>query len=166
MTDLHELTALEQARAIRRREVSSLELTEHYLARTDALDVTVGAFITRTDDLARDAARAADERVAGADPDEPLGPLFGTVVPVKDLNFVAGVRCTLGSVVYDIHSAALVGDSLGLAYDFDCISLSIAFNETRSDYSDIVASRQIWMRLDLRTLGAATVATDLNSVAY
>ena len=63
-------------------------------------------------------------------------------------------------------AAGSVGDSLGLAYDYDCITLSLAFNETRSDYSDIVASRQIWMRLDLRTLGAATAATDLNSVAY
>ncbi|MFO1185039.1 MAG: LPS-assembly protein LptD [Bauldia sp.] len=71
-----------------------------------------------------------------------------------------------GSVVYDIRSAALVGDSLGIAYDNDCVSLSLAFNETRNDYSDIVASRQIWLRLDLRTLGAATTGVDLNSVAY
>lgn len=71
-----------------------------------------------------------------------------------------------GSVVYDIRSAALVGDSLGIAYDNDCISLSFAFNETRSEYSDIVASRQVWLRLDLRTLGAATTGLDLNSIAY
>jgi amidase len=102
MTELHELTALEQAAAVRRREVSSLELTEHYLERTDRLDATVGAFVTRTDDLAREQARAADERIASADPDEPLGPLFGTVVPAKDLVFVAGVRCRLGSVAYDL----------------------------------------------------------------
>jgi amidase len=102
MTELHELTALGQAAAIRRREISSLELTEHYLARTDRLGATVGAFVTRTDDLARDQARAADERIAAADPDEPLGPLFGTVVPAKDLVFVAGVRCRLGSVAYDL----------------------------------------------------------------
>ena len=102
VTELHELTALEQAAAIRRREISSLELTEHYIARTDATGDTVGAFITRTDDLARDMARAADQKVADADPDEPLGVLHGTVVPAKDLVFVAGVRCTLGSVAYDM----------------------------------------------------------------
>jgi len=102
MADLHDLTALEQAAAIRAGETTSLELTEHYLARTDRLDATVGAFITRTDDLARDAARAADARIASADADEPLGALFGTVVPAKDLVFVAGVRCTLGSVAYDM----------------------------------------------------------------
>jgi amidase len=102
VTELHELTALEQAAAIRRREISSLELTEHYIARTDATGDTVGAFITRTDDLARDMARAADQKVADADADEPLGDLHGTVVPAKDLVFVAGVRCTLGSVAYDM----------------------------------------------------------------
>ena len=102
MTELHELSALDQAAAIRRREFSSLELTEHYIARTDATGDTVGAFITRTDDLAREAARAVDQRVAEADPHEQLGPLFGTVVPAKDLVFVAGVRCTLGSAAYDI----------------------------------------------------------------
>ncbi len=102
MTELHELSALDQAAAIRTREISSLELTEHYIARTDATGELVGAFITRTDDLAREAARAADQRVAEADPHEQLGPLFGTVVPVKDLVFVAGVRCTLGSATYDI----------------------------------------------------------------
>lgn len=102
MTELHELSALDQAAAIRTREISSLELTEHYIARTDATGELVGAFITRTDDLAREAARAADQRVAEADPHEQLGPLFGTVVPAKDLVFVAGVRCTLGSATYDI----------------------------------------------------------------
>ncbi len=35
MADLHDLTALEQAAAIRAGETTSLELTEHYLARTD-----------------------------------------------------------------------------------------------------------------------------------
>ena len=113
MTELHEMTALEQAAAIRRREISSLELTEHYIARTDATGDTVGAFITRTDDLARDMARAADQKVADADPDEPLGVLHGTVVPAKDLVFVAGVRCTLGSVAYDMtaHEGSWSNDS-------------------------------------------------------
>ena len=103
MAELHDLTALEQARAIRRREISSVELTEHYRERSDARADDVGAFITRTDDLALEQARAADARVAAADAHESLGPLFGTVVPAKDLNFVAGVRCTLGSVTYDLR---------------------------------------------------------------
>jgi amidase len=102
MAELHDLTALEQAALVRRREVSPVELVEHYARRSDRLDAEVGAFVTRTDDLALDAARAAERRLAEAAPEEDLGPLYGTVVPAKDLVFVAGVRCRLGSVAYDM----------------------------------------------------------------
>jgi amidase len=101
MAELHDLTALEQAAAIRRREISALELAEHYIRRADALDAAVGAFITRSDDLARDAAREVDVRLA-RDGEEALGALAGTVVPAKDLNLVAGVRFTAGSAVVDL----------------------------------------------------------------
>ncbi|HET7901130.1 MAG TPA: amidase [Candidatus Nanopelagicales bacterium] len=102
MTELHWLSALEQAALVRRGEVSSVELTEHHLRRTDALDATVGAYVTRADDLALELARAADARVAAAGPDEPLPPLLGTVVPVKDLDALAGVRMRGGSAVVDV----------------------------------------------------------------
>lgn len=102
MTGLHDLSALEQATAMRRKEFSPVELLEHYQRRTDALDATVGAFVTRTDDLAREQASAAQRRILAAPADEPLGPLFGTVVPVKDLDLVAGVRTRFGSLTYDL----------------------------------------------------------------
>ena len=70
MTELHDLTALEQARAIRTREISAAELTEHYLRRVDARGDELGVFLARTDDLARSQAAAADARLAAADPDE------------------------------------------------------------------------------------------------
>ena len=38
MSALHELSAAEQREALRRRDVSSRELTEHYLDRIDRLD--------------------------------------------------------------------------------------------------------------------------------
>ena len=48
MAEPHDLTALEQADAIRRGELSSVELVEHHLRRVDALGDTVGAFVTVT----------------------------------------------------------------------------------------------------------------------
>ncbi|MCX6460558.1 MAG: amidase [Actinobacteria bacterium] len=102
MAALHDLTAVEQADAIRRRELSPVELTEHYLARSERLSDTVGAFITQTPELAREQARAAEQAVLDARDVSELPALHGVVVPVKDLNFVAGVRCTLGSVSYDL----------------------------------------------------------------
>ena len=102
--DLHDLTAVEQARAIRRGQTSSVELTEHYLRRSRDLTATVGAFVTITDDLALEQARAADRRVAESADPQTLPVLHGVVVPVKDLNQVKGVRCRSGSVVIDVIS--------------------------------------------------------------
>lgn len=102
MSALHDLTALEQADAIRTRTLSPVELAEHYLARTEALNDEVGAFITITPELALEQARAAEQAVMdSADPGE-LPVLHGVVVPVKDLQFLGGVRCTMGSATYDI----------------------------------------------------------------
>lgn len=82
---------------MRRGEVSSVELTEHYLKRSESLSDTVGAFTTLTPELALQQAREADEKLRdGGD----LPALFGVVVPVKDLTAVAGVRMTMGSAVY------------------------------------------------------------------
>jgi amidase len=100
MTQIHELTVLELAAAIRARELSPVAVTDHYLRRTAELNDQVGAFYTITADLAGEQARAAEKAVAeAADPAE-LPPLTGVPIPIKDLNMVAGVRQTFGSVTY------------------------------------------------------------------
>ena len=98
---LHDLTALEQADAIRRRELSSVELTRHYLERAHRLNDRVGAFALLTDDLALAQAEGADRAVASATDPAELPVLHGVVVPVKDLNRVAGVRTRYGSRAVD-----------------------------------------------------------------
>ena len=100
MTQIHDLTVLELAAAIRARELSPVEITAHYLDRIDALNADVGAFYTVTADLARDQAAAAEKAVARAGDPAALPPLTGVPIPIKDLNMVAGVRQTLGSLVY------------------------------------------------------------------
>ncbi|MGH3413834.1 MAG: amidase [Marmoricola sp.] len=93
MSELHDLTALEQGAAVRSGEVSSAELVEHYLARIERLSGELGAFVTVTADRARErAARVGEE-----------GPLTGVPTAIKDLNMTAGVRTCFGSVVFADH---------------------------------------------------------------
>jgi amidase len=100
MGQIHDLTMIELAAAIRARELSPVAVTDHYLRRTQQLNEQVGAFYTVTAELASEQALAAEKALAqAADPAE-LPPLTGVPIPIKDLNMVAGVRQTLGSVVY------------------------------------------------------------------
>ena len=93
MSDLHELTATEQLTAMRTGEVSSADLTRHYLERIDRLDAELGAFVTVCPEVAlAEAARADERRAAGDD-----APLLGLPLGIKDLHPTAGVRTTFGS---------------------------------------------------------------------
>jgi amidase len=96
MAELHDLTALEQAAAVRRREVSALELVEHCAERIARLDPQLGAFVTLTLDTARDQAGEADRAVAAG---EELPPLHGVPTGIKDLNLTEGVPTQFGSAV-------------------------------------------------------------------
>ncbi len=90
MSELHDLTALEQGELVRGGEISSAELVDHYLDRADRLD-SVGAFVTLTPEQARG-------RAVGL-PDS-SSPLRGVPTAIKDLNLTAGVRTSFGSPVF------------------------------------------------------------------
>ncbi len=97
MTELHDLSALEQAAAVRHREVSPVELVEHHLDRIARHDGALGAFITVTADAARAQAAEAERAVVAGDE---LPALHGVPTAIKDLNLTAGVRTTFGSRVF------------------------------------------------------------------
>ena len=100
MTQIHDLTVLQLAAAIRQRELSPTDVTDHYQDRIERLNADVGAFFTVTAALAREQALAAEKAVAQASDPAELPPLTGVPIPIKDLNMVAGVRQTLGSLAY------------------------------------------------------------------
>jgi amidase len=99
MAELHEMTALEQAAAVRSRQVSPVELAEHHLARIERRNGELGAFVTVTAEDALARAKEAEEQVARGDP-ATLPPLLGVPTAIKDLNLTAGVRTTLGSRLF------------------------------------------------------------------
>ena len=101
MTQIYELTMIELADAIRARELSPVAVTDHYLRRTQELNDQVGAFYTVTAELASEQALAAEKAVAQAADPADLPPLTGVPIPIKDLNMVAGVRQTFGSLAYE-----------------------------------------------------------------
>ncbi|GAA1509247.1 amidase [Sphaerisporangium rubeum] len=108
MAHIHDLTALELAAAVRRKELSPVEITEHYLERVGRLNDDVGAFVTPTPELALDQARDAEALLlSGAEPP----PLLGVPVPVKDLNLVKDVPVLFGSATYE-GFVAPVDDSM------------------------------------------------------
>jgi amidase len=93
--DLAFSPALEQARLIRRKEISPIELTQVYLDRIEQLNPQLGSYFTVTAELAKADAIAKTEQLTTADRAE-LPPFFGVPISIKDLNPVAGVPCSYG----------------------------------------------------------------------
>ena len=89
-------SALDVAAAIRSKEVSPVEVLDHYLARVDRLDPVLNAFGLRDDERARAEASAAADRVASASVED-LPPFHGVPIPIKDLYDVAGWPTSHGS---------------------------------------------------------------------
>jgi aspartyl-tRNA(Asn)/glutamyl-tRNA(Gln) amidotransferase subunit A len=91
-------TATELVALVRTGEASAVEVLEAHLARIDAHDDRIRAFITRDDDTAR--ARAAEIDAARARGDE-LGPLAGVPVAVKDILATRGLATTCASRILE-----------------------------------------------------------------
>ena len=92
--DLAFTPALEQARLIRNREVSPLELVQLYLERIGRLDGQLGSYFTVMAEQAIADAKAKTEQLANQTSEIP--PFFGVPISIKDLYPVAGVPCTYG----------------------------------------------------------------------
>ncbi len=94
---IHRRTLSELARALQAREVSSVELVEHYIDRIEAADDDINAFITVTGERALAEARKADRRLA----DGTAGPLTGVPIAHKDIFCTQGVRTSCASRMLD-----------------------------------------------------------------
>ena len=90
------LTLDDAGKRLRKREFSSLELTEAVFQRIAASDDKIHAYLTVARDSALEQARQADERLKQ---DSGTSPLLGIPIAVKDNFLTCGLRTTCASKI-------------------------------------------------------------------
>jgi len=100
MTDIAWLSAAELTAAIRAKRLSPVEAMRATLDRAERSQPILNAFVTLDRDGALAAAKRAEDAVMSGDP---LGPLHGVPLHVKDLVPTAGMRTTWGSLIFKDH---------------------------------------------------------------
>lgn len=98
MNDLHTMTISALQRALDAGDTSSVELTDAFLSRINAVEPQVKAFITITAEQAREQARVADANRAKKNTNSPL---HGIPLAIKDVICTEGVRTTCASRILD-----------------------------------------------------------------
>jgi aspartyl-tRNA(Asn)/glutamyl-tRNA(Gln) amidotransferase subunit A len=94
--ELSDLTAHELGDVLRAGEASAVEAVDSCLGRIEGIDDQVKAFLERTVDLAREGARAVDERLSAKDE---LPATAGIPLALKDVLCTRGVTTTCGSKI-------------------------------------------------------------------
>ena len=94
---IHKNSLTQLTIGLRAKKFSSVELVRAYLARIEASQPALNAFVSVTADQALAAAAAADRELAAGGG----GPLAGVPIGHKDLFCTAGVRTTCGSRMLD-----------------------------------------------------------------
>ncbi|MFH1368979.1 MAG: Asp-tRNA(Asn)/Glu-tRNA(Gln) amidotransferase subunit GatA [Elusimicrobiota bacterium] len=97
MNDIINLSATELAEKIRKREISSVEVTKAFLARINGVEPKVKAFITVLEKQALEQAKAADGGRTGK--------LCGVPVAVKDNMMINGAKTTCSSKILENYTA-------------------------------------------------------------
>ena len=95
---LTDLGIRELGARFRSREVTPTQAAQAYLARIDALDGGVRAYLTVTREQALAHAAAADQRLAAG---RPRGALDGVPIALKDVLCTRGIRTTCGSRILE-----------------------------------------------------------------
>lgn len=98
--DIHYRSATALAQALRRRDIGSRELLEHFVQRIEWFNPTLNAVVTLDLERARAAADAADAEIARG---IFRGPLHGLPITIKDTFETAGLRTTAGAKIYEQH---------------------------------------------------------------
>ena len=115
MPEPYELSVVEAAAQIREGKLSPVVLAESLLARIDALDGDLQAWVTIDRDAVLATARQREDDVAQG---RVLGPIHGVPVGLKDIFYTAGMLTACGSKVYadfvpDFDATSVAKDQAG-----------------------------------------------------
>src|SRR5215813_5242230 len=94
VTDICFMPGVELTDAIRTKKLSAVEVTRAVLDRIAGLEPKLNAFACLAAEEAMDSARAADRALAAG---EPVGPLHGVPVTIKDHEAVRGMQVEFGT---------------------------------------------------------------------
>ena len=109
MTEPHFESAIALAEKIRSKQMSSSELTEHFIERIEQIDSAINAVVVKDFDRARSAAKAADQKLAQGDR---VGPLHGVPMTIKESYNVAGLPTTWGVPEFENNVADQDSDAV------------------------------------------------------
>ncbi|HVN27925.1 MAG TPA: amidase family protein, partial [Candidatus Binataceae bacterium] len=94
MSELAYNSAITIAKKIRKREISSHEALEYFLARVEKLDKPINSVVTIDRERAMKEARSADAALSRG---KIRGPLHGVPMTIKDSFQTEGMRTTSGA---------------------------------------------------------------------
>jgi aspartyl-tRNA(Asn)/glutamyl-tRNA(Gln) amidotransferase subunit A len=94
---MHNKSLKQLSDALQQGDISSVELTQHFLNRINQHNGQLNAFISVTDELAVAQAKAADARLQA----KSAGPLTGIPLAHKDIFCTKGLRTSCGSKMLD-----------------------------------------------------------------
>jgi len=129
-------------------ELTSEELTELFIERIQKLNPKINAYCTFTFDLAREAAKEADNLIHEGNQDLPL--LCGIPISIKDLMEIEGYRTTFGSKLYEDYvsntdeiavkrlkeaGAVILGKTNTPAFGHIAVSHNLVFETTKNPWN-------------------------------
>jgi aspartyl-tRNA(Asn)/glutamyl-tRNA(Gln) amidotransferase subunit A len=94
---MHNKSLIELSTALHQHQISSVELTRHFLDRIKHYDAQLNCFITVTPGTALAQAQAADKRLQSGT----AGPLTGIPLVHKDIYCTNGIKTSCGSKILD-----------------------------------------------------------------
>jgi aspartyl-tRNA(Asn)/glutamyl-tRNA(Gln) amidotransferase subunit A len=180
MADLHDLGVTQIARQVRERQLSPVDLVESLLARIDALEPRLKAWVY----LDREAVLSdAQQKLKELDGCGSVGALHGVPVALKDIYFTAGIPTTACSKVYAnyipeydattitlMKSAGAIMLGKTVTTEFACMDPSPTLNPWNAAHtpggSSSGSAVAVASRMCPAALGSQTVGSVLRPASY